>query len=190
MKKSNKYIILILCILLVGYFARVYSVNKNYAEKYSVKDIKVPVGRTVIFKNQKLGIESAKIYTGDEIKQLIESYKNTKLQPLTEWSDFYDDKYILEVNLFGEKDKLNDLKLNINNKLITSTGEYENKIYYILDQDDYMKFGKVGQGYLGNAIHLNSNINPNSSDFRKKFNIYNDGKKRLVFVIKYKDIEQ
>ena len=180
MRKLKKYLIIIMAaVAILVYGCRVYSVNKEYRNKYLVEDVLVRNNSVVQISKYKCLVSEASLYEDKAMKKFVEDNKNkfALLNP-SEYDEDFNVAGILYVKIRGVEGLKSKLVLKVGQiakeSPISSSGEF----CYELTGQEVATLKEKG-AMLGDYAYLFSA----RDDLDKKnsyFGFYDDNK-RFIF---------
>nr|WP_314276317.1 hypothetical protein [uncultured Peptostreptococcus sp.] len=180
MKRLKKYFLIIMAVVVIlAYGHRVYSVNKEYKNKYLVEDVLVKNNSVTQISKYKCLVSEASLYKGKIMKKFVEDNKNkfALLNP-SEYDEDFDIVGILYVKMRGVEGIKSKLVLKVGQVAkespISNTGEF---CYELTGQEiDILKEKGV---MLGDYAYLFGD-GYDSGKENSYFGFY-EGNKRFIF---------
>lgn len=180
MIKLKKYLIIIMAVVaILVYGCRVYSVNKEYKNKYLVEDVLVRNNSVVQISKYKCLVSEANLYEAKAMKKFVEDNKNkfALLNP-SEYDEGFNVAGILFIKVRGVEGLKSKLVLKVGQiakeSPISSSGEF----CYELTEQEVATLKEKGV-MLGDYAYLFSARD--DLDKKNSYFGFHDGKKRFIF---------
>lgn len=180
MIKLKKYLIIIMAVeAILVYGCRVYSVNKEYKNKYLVEDVLVRNNSVVQISKYKCLVSEANLYEAKAMKKFVEDNKNkfALLNP-SEYDEGFNVAGILFIKVRGVEGLKSKLVLKVGQiakeSPISSSGEF----CYELTEQEVATLKEKGV-MLGDYAYLFSARD--DLDKKNSYFGFHDGKKRFIF---------
>lgn len=182
MKKSKKNIIMLIMIItaVLLYAYKIYSVNKEYKDKYFVDNIFVKNSSTIKISKYKCSVKDAILYEGTAMKNFVKNNKNKfALLDSKEYDEDFDIVGILYIKMSGIESVSSKLVLKVGQIAKESPMSKTGEFCYELTREEVSILKKEGI-MLGDYAYLFKDkvkIQKNQNDYFG----FNDNKKRFIF---------